>query len=328
MNALVAIADTTPLVVGDSGLVRRFMAWIASAGVEERADAVSALARAYLYSDMSSQIRAEAVMALTAALDDASVVVRRALAEALASATEAPRHIVLALANDQSEVARVVLALSPLFEDAELVDCAAAGDSAAQIAIARRPRLGSAVVAALSEIGEVAAVIALLGNPSAEIGVAALKRMFERFRDEPSAREALLERPRLPAWMRAEIVCATAADLTRGDRRLAIPLEGHCGGHVSCRDLQRPAEDVLRVPRRSGHHQDLRVGSAVALGERRREDVLWRRRLVLDQGRCAFVSGDAYVLEDVRGQKEIFVVCVGIERCACANNQSSGSRGT
>ncbi len=215
MNALVAIADTTPLVVGDSGLVRRFMAWIASAGVEERADAVSALARAYLYSDMSSQIRAEAVMALTAALDDASVVVRRALAEALASATEAPRHIVLALANDQSEVARVVLALSPLFEDAELVDCAAAGDSAAQIAIARRPRLGSAVVAALSEIGEVAAVIALLGNPSAEIGVAALKRMFERFRDEPSAREALLERPRLPAWMRAEIVCATAADLTR-----------------------------------------------------------------------------------------------------------------
>lgn len=215
VNALVAVANTPPLHVAGSSLVRRFLAWTARAGADERAAGISALARAYLYSDMPASVRAEAVMALTSALDDPSALVRRALAEAFASAADAPRHIVLALANDQSEVARVVLARSPLLRNAELVDCAAVGDAAAQTAIARRPRLGAPVAAALAEIGEVAAVIALLGNPGAEIGVGSLKRVFERFRDEPLAREALLGRQGLPAWLRAELVCATAADLAR-----------------------------------------------------------------------------------------------------------------
>ena len=60
----------------------------------ERADVASALARAYLYSDLTTEMRDEVALAMTALLDDQDRDVRRALAEALAGAdrdAEAPR---------------------------------------------------------------------------------------------------------------------------------------------------------------------------------------------------------------------------------------------
>ena len=108
-----------------------------------RAEAVSALARAYLISPLPEAVRADALMAMIAALDDSSTLVRRSLAEALASAIDAPRYIIAALAHDQSEVARAVLVRSPLIDDAALIGAAEAGDAAAQTAVARRPHLSA-----------------------------------------------------------------------------------------------------------------------------------------------------------------------------------------
>src|SRR6202046_1368989 len=133
-------------------IVRRFLNWAQRADAEGRAEAASALARAYLYSDLGPALRREAAIGLTSLLDDHSALVRRALAEALAGASDAPHHIVLALACDQSEVSSVVLARSPILTDAELVDCAAIGDVRAQIALTRRSRLSVSVSAALAEI--------------------------------------------------------------------------------------------------------------------------------------------------------------------------------
>lgn len=201
------------LDAGEPSIVRRFLAWTQRADPEGRAEAASALARAYLYSDLSPQARAEAALGLTAVLDDPSALVRRALAEALASAAEAPRHIVLALACDQSEVASVVLARSPALTDAELVDCAAVGDVAAQAALARRPRLSASVAAALAEIGERDAVLALADNLEADLPASALWRIFERFGEDAEAREALLSRVWLPPALRNELAAATARAL-------------------------------------------------------------------------------------------------------------------
>ena len=140
MRTRQAIAERPPaLDVAETGIVRRFLAFAQRADADGRAQAVSALARAYLYSDLPSDTRAEAELGLATVLDDPSALVRRALAEALASAADAPRHIVLALAADQAEVACVVLGRSPMLEEAELIDCAAVGDALAQAAIARRP---------------------------------------------------------------------------------------------------------------------------------------------------------------------------------------------
>ena len=130
MNSL-AVADA-PLLTDDGALMRRLLAWMAQASSFERADAINALARAYLYSELSPEARASAEIAMTRALDDPELRVRRALAEALAGARDAPRALVLSLARDASAVARVVLTHSPLLRDADLVDCVGYGDAAAQ----------------------------------------------------------------------------------------------------------------------------------------------------------------------------------------------------
>src|SRR5271163_829277 len=202
-------------IVGEADIVRRFLSWMQRARTEERADAVSALARAYLHSRLPEAVRSEAVVALTSVLDDPSALVRRALAEALASASNAPRHIVLGLASDQSEVSRIVLALSPVLDDSELVDCAAIGDAAAQIAVARRPHLPPGVADTLAEMGERPAVLALAGNLDAELTNAALRRIFDRFGEDPAVREKLSMRAGLPAALRVDIAAATSRALAQ-----------------------------------------------------------------------------------------------------------------
>ena len=195
-------------------IVRRFLAWAQRAGAEERAEAASALARAYLHSDLTPSMRAEAALAMTSLLDDPSASVRRALAEALGGASEAPRHVILALAGDQSDVAAAVLQRSPVLTDADLVDCAALADVVAQCAIARRPNLGLGAAAALSEVGERDAILTLVANLSVDLPAGPVRRLLERFGDDPEVREALLQRPSLPADSRARIAVATARDLS------------------------------------------------------------------------------------------------------------------
>jgi uncharacterized protein (DUF2336 family) len=194
-------------------IVRRFLAWAQSADAQARADGASALARAYLYSELTAPVRAEAALAMTALLDDPSVLVRRALAEALCRASEAPRTLILALAADEPEVAAAVLQRSPVLTDADLVDCATTGDVVAQTAIARRPNLGPRATAALAEIGQRDAVLALIGNAGIDLPAELLHRALTRFNDDANARDALLERPSLRASLRASIAVAAAKDL-------------------------------------------------------------------------------------------------------------------
>ena len=195
-------------------IIRQFLQWSRRASAADRAEGAGTLARAYLYSDLSPEDRSAAETALTALVDDGSPLVRRALAEALASAEHAPRHVISALANDQSGVSAPVLGRSPLLSEADLVDCAAVGDAYAQSAIALRPDLTAPVAAALAEVGQREAVIALAVNPGADVPEFSLRRMLERFGDDGEMREALLSRPDLTAVLRVELVDATAKALT------------------------------------------------------------------------------------------------------------------
>lgn len=196
-------------------IVRRFLAWTRRVEAGGRADAASALARAYLHSPLDAQAREEAELGMAALLDDPSILVRRALAEALAGSRDAPHAIILGLAGDHSEVASVVLARSPVLGDAELVDCAAIGDAAAQCAVAQRAPLGAGVCAALAEVGGLAAAIALAGNAEAHVSDAALRRLMQRFGDDAEFCETLLLRPDLPAGARCDLVAAAAKRLAR-----------------------------------------------------------------------------------------------------------------
>ena len=194
-------------------IVRQFLRLMQRAAPEIRADAANALARAYLHCDLSPALRAEIGLAMTSVLDDPSALVRRALAQALASAEDAPPDLVMALASDQPDVARIVLAASPVLTDAELADCARAGDARAQIGIAQRARINAGLAAALASICEKPAILALAGNIGADLDEGALRTIFDRFGDDAAIRETLLWRANLPARVLAEIAAATAEAL-------------------------------------------------------------------------------------------------------------------
>ena len=194
-------------------IVRQFLLWARNAPAHQRAKAVAGLAQAYLFDGkLSADDRREARTALTAMLDDPSPLVRQAMAEALADAAGSPHHLVIALANDQSDVAALVLARSPVLTDEDLVDCAALGDEAVQAAIARRLYVSVATSAALAEIAAASALAALAENRGADIAEASLWRMVERHGTDPALRRALLQRPHLPIDIRHAVALAVSDD--------------------------------------------------------------------------------------------------------------------
>ncbi|TVR10148.1 MAG: DUF2336 domain-containing protein [Salinarimonadaceae bacterium] len=273
-------------------IIRRFLLWAQSASPGQRAEAVSALARSFLYSELSPEERWEAETAMTAMLDDASPLVRRALAEALANAPAAPRHIVIALANDQADIAALVLARSPLLTDADLVDRAALGDVFAQTAIALRVSVAAPVCAALAEIGACEALLELLENPGAKITHSALARILARHGSEPSIREAMLAREDLPVDIRQSITVAVADAL-----RLFVVDRGWMSVERTER-VTREAKEKSTIALSSGARQDDVFGLVSHLRETGQLTPALILRAVLSQG-AAFAEAAFAELADM-----------------------------
>ena len=187
-------------------IVRDFLQWIRTAPASDRAEATSALARAYLYSDLSPDDLGAAEGAMLMLLDDPSPLVRRSLADALAASPDAPPAIVLALAADQPQIAAPVYALSPLFVDADLVDAVATGGAAIQTAISSRAALPRSVGAAIAEVGTAESCLILVENLDADIAPFSIDRIVERFGHLAAVRESLLARDDIPAATRQTLV--------------------------------------------------------------------------------------------------------------------------
>lgn len=220
-------------------IVRRFLLWARTAPAEARASGAATLANAYLRSVLSEEDRREAETALIALVDDPSPLVRRAIAEEMASSPATPRNLVLALIAEQSDVAALVLAHSPVLTEADLVDAAAIGDMLAQRAIAMRRHLSAGVCAALAEVGCEEALVTLAGNRTAQIADFSLERMVERCGDSGPLREALLERADLPAGL-VQTIAARVSDT------LATFVTG-CGWLTAERSARLAREATERV---------------------------------------------------------------------------------
>jgi uncharacterized protein (DUF2336 family) len=187
-------------------IVRQFLHWLHDASPGERAEATSALVRAYLHSDLSDNDRAAAEGAMIMLLDDPSPLVRRALAEAFAGSEHAPPAVIYSLAGDQPDVAALVLERSPLFVDADLVEAVAAGGREHQVAVANRAYLPCSVSAAIAEVGCAEACLVLLENPNAEMEQFSLDRIVERHGHLAAIRDVLFLRDDLPASTRQALV--------------------------------------------------------------------------------------------------------------------------
>jgi len=187
-------------------IVRQFLSWVRTAPTGDRAEATGALARAYLYSDLSDSDRAAAEGAMVMLLDDPSPLVRRALAEVFAASEDAPPTLVHALACDQPDVAAPVLQRSPLLFDADLVEAVATGELERQTAIAARTDLPCSVAAAIAEVGCAEVCLMLLENQNAEVVPFSLDRIVERHGHLAAIRDVLLGRGDLPASTRQAIL--------------------------------------------------------------------------------------------------------------------------
>jgi uncharacterized protein (DUF2336 family) len=196
-------------------IVRQFISWVRTAPAGERAEATRALARAWLISDLTEEDRAAAEGALLMLLDDASPLVRQAMAEVFARSTHAPAAIIEALSLDQPSVALPVLEHSPLLIDADLVDIVATGDCEMQCAIARRINLPVSVGAAIAEVGSASAALELIENPHAELASFSWDRIVERHGHLAAIRESLLVLEDLPAATRAALVAKLSDTLAQ-----------------------------------------------------------------------------------------------------------------
>src|SRR5689334_2964945 len=244
-------------------IVRQFLHWLRTAPSGHRAEATSALARAFLYSDLTENDRAAAEGAMIMLLDDPSPLVRRALAEVFAGCADAPPTVVHALASDQPDVAAPILQRSPLLLDADLVEAVAGGESERQIAIASRMGLPCSVSAAIAEVGCAEACLVLLENETAEAVPFSLDRIVQRFGHLAAIRDALLGRHDLPTPTRQALVVklsetlaefVTAREWLAGERARRITREA-CEKATVALAAETPENEVrplIRHLRESG----------------------------------------------------------------------------
>src|SRR5712675_3775221 len=244
-------------------IVRQFISWIRTAPAGERAEATRALARAWLISDLSAEDRVAAEGALLMQLDDASPLVRQAMAEVFARSTEAPAAIVQALSLDQPSVALPILEHSPLLIDADLVDIIATGNSDMQCAIARRMNLPAAVCAAIAEVGTPAAALELIENPYAELAPFSWDRIVARHGHLAAIRESMLVLEDLPAATRLALVAklsetlaqfVTARNWLSADRatRIASEARDRCTVNVAARSRGDDMRGLVQHLRATG----------------------------------------------------------------------------
>ena len=196
-------------------IVQHFLKWKDAADVGQRVAAASALARAYLTSDLEIDDRVAADAALTMLLEDPSPKVRMALADALATSSNAPRQIVAALVHDQIEIASIMIARSPLVSETDLVMRTKTSPSGLQCVIARRPEISQRLALALSRYGSADSALVLLSNRNARLCQEGRQWLVKRFGSDASVRGALLEQSTLEPDLRYDLM-KKAADALAG----------------------------------------------------------------------------------------------------------------
>lgn len=202
---------------------------------------------------------------LTALVSDAAVRVRAAVADVLKDMPQAPRALILQLAQDQAVmVSAPIIRFSPLLTTEDLLLLIAeARSSGVVVAVAGRPGIDTQVSDAIAATADSAAIRALLCNLTAQIREATLDALIARARDHTEWHEPLVHRPTL---------------LPRAARALAEIVASHLFEVLAQRtDLPRSLADELRnrlavrldaadpAPRRSEPTMDEALAEAHAL---------------------------------------------------------------
>ncbi len=206
---------------------------------------------------LSERERALMTDILRKLIHECEMVVRRDLSERLSSAPNPPHELIVALANDEIEVAEPILKASTVLRDAELVGVIRHRTQQHQLAIAMRRSLSEYVSDALVETGNIDVVKVLLENSDAQISEATMEYLAEESRRVDTYQEPLLRRddlsPALAArmylWVSAALRSHILENFDIEPSRIDDHLEQAAGGPESQQGVpkkDKPAEFLAR----------------------------------------------------------------------------------
>ncbi|MDO8408821.1 MAG: DUF2336 domain-containing protein [Phenylobacterium sp.] len=131
--------------------------------------------------------------------------IRRRLAEKLSGVGWAPIALINVLALDDIEIARPIIAASPILQDHDLVRLLIEATVEHQIEVARRPGLGAPVVAAILRQAEPAVLTALAGNTQTALGPEDMALLVKASRRVAALRSPLTRRSELTEDLAQEL---------------------------------------------------------------------------------------------------------------------------
>lgn len=193
--------------------------------------------------------------------------IRRRLSDKLASADWAPNALVNVLALDDIEIARPIIASSPVLKDHDLVRLLVEATIEHQIEVARRPQLSATVVEAILEQAEPAVLTALAGNHSAELSPSDMEELVEASRQIAAMRTPLSQHPRLTGQLAKRLYLWVGLALRRGlaDRfRLDVAILDE----MLAASINEGHYDVIAVPNSEAQPRTSRDGEREAMEQR------------------------------------------------------------
>ena len=182
--------------------------------------------------------------------------IRRRLADKLAHAAWAPRALINVLALDDIEIARPIIAASPVLQDRDLIRLLVEATIEHQIEVARRPNIGPLIVDAILTQEEPAVLTALACNDSANISADGMQRLVDASRRIPALRPPLVRHQRLNeglaeqlyAWVGDSLKTAIVSRFEVDQHALDAALKQA----VSDVHADYPAEGEAKAPRVKG----------------------------------------------------------------------------
>lgn len=262
-------------------------------------------------------------------ISDAERDIRQTLAENLAEAAWAPHSLIELLMLDEIDIARPVIAGSPLMRDEDLLRVLAEATLEHQIEVARRPRISARVADAVIEGGQPGPMAALADNASAEISEGGLQRLIEEARRMAALRVPLARHPRLNRRL-AQTLFSLVGETLRQELQGRFADAGPAlapaiaAAIESAVDRPRPAMTVLLSPSGAGagdrDEMDRRLVDKLAASGQLRAGFLIRavreKQLGLFEHALASLSG--HPLSQIRSAVRrssadaLFLACAGV----------------
>ena len=248
-------ADVNPADVN----VRQLLALAHDKSVESRRTLLENISDLFISGEGRLSERERTLMAgiVGQLIHDVEMSVRRELAERLASEPNAPRELLVTLANDAIEIAHPILRQSGVLNDTDLIDIVKSRTQEHRLAVAMRSGLSAEVSQALIDTGDHDVIEALVNNHDAELSRRAMEYLVAESRQTDRFQHPLLRRPDLPiqlahrmfwwvsAALREYIITHYKADPTTIDALIQETTSKVQKGSETDRSTYREAEYIV-----------------------------------------------------------------------------------